>query len=431
MNIRHAVAAIVLVSGLTTAGWAQVRRTPDLRKPDSSRFKRGRSPRVSRRRPTSRRAPSASKRQALFSEANAIASKLYKSGPWSQHAQVIQQSIESLYAQNNWNTEQDQFGKRMSLEVSKRPPWDFNGRMKIASDMIKDRYGLNDDQVKKLRSKFIQNSFQFFMENAETLLPVVREALDTRLANKPFTPEQVAKWAKVVRPVAERWYARAGQEITRFSKDHLTPEQQAKVREDLAIVGKRAEAAYGALRSMEKGEWTPRMSGLANDPVHVAMQARLDAGRPPTESANARPAPPPPPTPKPPAARPPGPMRIGEKRPTAKAMPAREESSLPDETAWVNYVRQFCVRYGLDKAQQASAYAILQDLQEQAQAYRGSRGDEIKRLEAQVRDAGSPELRRDASAELRQVLVGIDELFKELKTRLNSIPTVEQLRRGG
>ncbi len=431
MRIRHVVAALVLVSGLTAPGWAQVRRTPSLRKPDPSRFKRGRSPRVSRRRPTSRRAPSASKRQALFSEANAIASKLYKSGPWSQHAQLIQQSIESLYAQNNWNTELDQFGKRMALEVSRRPPWDFNGRMKIASDMIQQRYGLNDEQVKKLRGKFVQNAFQFFMENAETLLPVVREALDTRLANKPFTPEQVAKWAKVVRPVAERWYAKSGQEITRFSKEHLTPEQQAKVREDLTIVGKRAKEAYGALRTMERGEWTPRMSGLENDPVHVALQARLDAGRPPTESAHARPAPPAPSTPKPPTARSPGPMRFGEKRPTAKTTVTREESSLPDETAWVNYVRQFCVRYGLDKAQQASAYAILQDLQEQAQAYRSSRGDEIRRLEAQVRDADSPELRRDASSELRQVLVGIDELFKELKTRLDSIPTAEQLRRGG
>jgi hypothetical protein len=123
-------------------------------------------------------------------------------------------------------------------------------------------------------------------------------------------------------------------------------------------------------------------------------------------------------------------MRFGERPPQVQKDVTREPSSLPDETKWVAYVRQFCTRYSLTEAQQATAFAILKDLQEQAQNYRGSRSEYIEQLEAQARKAESAEERRAVQDELREVLRGIDELFEELKHRLENVPTGDQLRGG-
>lgn len=89
-------------------------------------------------------------------------------------------------------------------------------------------------------------------------------------------------------------------------------------------------------------------------------------------------------------------------------------------------MQSFCDRYDLDKAQRASARAILRDLQERATAYRSSRSAELQRLQNQAVHAESAEERETARAELRAVLSGIDNLFEELKARLENIPTSEQ-----
>ena len=419
------------------------------RQPDADRFKkrvakppvrRPTSPR--RTRPTSRPARRPSKKfsqqQQLFSQADALARKVHASGPWSKHSAFITQGIESVWAQGNMNTDTDQFTKKLLIDVSRQPPWDFNGRLKAATDLIRGRYGLNDDQVKKLQQLAIRNAFAFFLKNAKDVIPIAQEAIDTRLANKPFTPEQMQRWSKVVRPIAEKWFDDAGREIHRFGRQSLTPEQYAKVKEDLVVIDKRAKFATDFMkRKWETGQWKPEMLGLEKDPVHVAMQARLAEGDRQGKLAGAEkaaaktPEPPPDRTQSTPAARPPGPMRLGEAPPSGRFQTRQETSRLPDETKWVAYVRQFCERYGLDKAQRAAADAILKDLQEQAQSFRSSRTERIKRLETLARQADSREERNDARAELRDILQPIEDLFEELKGRLEGIPTAGQLRQVG
>ena len=428
---RLAIAAIIVTLGVAASALAQGIPPAGSRPPKTSRFNRKRPrPKVPRRPTTQRRLPAASKQKTLFSQANELAGKVYRSGPWSKHAEVMVQGIESIWAQDRMQTETDLFAKQLLTHVTRRPPWDFNGRMNVMMTMVKDRYGLNDQQVKQLRVRFIRNSFTFFMQNAETLLPVAREIIDTRLANKPFTPEQVQQWSKVVRPVIERWRQGAGREVNAFAKRYLTPEQQAKVQEDLVIIDKRLVKVIGQIKDRwETGQWSPEMWGLGKDPVHMGLQAKLAAkGDQKDLAAKSQDTPPSTPPP-PPVSR--GPMRLGERPAGGVTFSKQDASSLPDETKWVAYVRQFCDRYGLSKAQKASAYAILKDLQEQAQAYRSSRSEEIKRLEARIRKGESAEDRREAQAELRDVLRGIEELFERLKSRLESIPTADQLRRVG
>ncbi len=378
-------------------------------------------------------------------DARELTAKVQRSGPWSNHSRVMAQAVESMWQRANWNTDADLFIKRLMIDVGKRPPWDFQGRLDTACGLVGGRYGLNDEQTKKLKVKLFQNWVAFFLQNAEKFMPVARGMIETRLANKPFTPERVAEWTKVTRPMMERWYARTSRDMRQFAAQNLTPEQQAKFKEDLGVFDRRADETRRAMVRWEKGEWMPESWGLENDQVHMALQAQLAEAKRARELAAKTPdRPKPAAAPKPaasPTTPPPkarlnrfkrrGPMRVGQTPQRTTSGPAREASSLPDETKWVAYVRDFCTRYGLDKAQQASAYAILKDLQEQAQTYRTSRVEDIKRLEAQNRQASTPEERRDAQAELREVLRGIDELFEELKARLDKIPTAEQLRQAG
>ncbi|MBN1345945.1 MAG: hypothetical protein JXQ73_24860 [Phycisphaerae bacterium] len=359
--------------------------------------------------------------------------KIKKLAPWEeQHAQ-FERFVDKAFKDGNLNGESEAFAKKLLVEIHRVPPWDFGNRVKTATDLLAERYQLAEPAKQSLSRLMVGQSIGFTLKYGSKLLPVLREALDTRLANKPITPEQVARWTQTVRPILEEAYAstvkRLGPEI-----QTLTPEQQAAINKDLAVVDKHLNGFFGTMKNhWEKGKWSAANWGLENDPIQQGRLAavvdqpdrpREESERP--ESANrfkrAVPSA---------MAGGTGPMRLGETGGDVKTFRRSEGQPLPDESLWVQYVRSFCERYGLDEAQKAAAEAILKDLQEQAQTYRGSRSAQIKELQDLQREATSAEERREVEVTLRDVLKGIDDLFEELKARLNSIPTQEQMRRAG
>jgi hypothetical protein len=383
--------------------------------------------------PSSERPPASqpNRIQQLFTEANEIATRLQQSGPWEKHAQEIERAVDSIFSQSKELNDTERFAKRLMIDVSKAPPWDFNARMAAATTLVKERYGLTEEQVKKVQSQFVRNSFTFFVQNAEQILPVAREMIETRTSNKPFTPEMVARWTTKLRPMWNKWYGDAVTGVNKFCEENLTPEQRQKVNQDMVVVSKHAKIFEETAATWAKGEWRPQMWGLDKDPVHVGLAAELarkDAGgaEGKTEPAGAVP-----PTPSvPPVAR--GPMRIGDSRAGAGQQAARDGGGpLPDDDQWSAYVRQFIARYSLNEAQKTSAQAVLKDVQDRAKNYRSARSEEITRLENRIRSGKSAEDRTEAQAELREVLKGLDEMFEELKTRLQTIPTAEQIQRAG
>jgi hypothetical protein len=174
--------------------------------------------------------------------------------------------------------------------------------------------------------------------------------------------------------------------------------------------------------------------GLEQDHLHIALQAELDRagaqGGLTTNTANSGQAQSTSTMPSSPTTQQgDDPLRLGAGPGLIKVVSTESPIPLLDETKWVAYVRRFCTRYHLDKAQRAAAHAILKDLQERAQNYRGARMDQIKKLKATIRQAESPQARREATAALRESLRPNDDLFEELKARLENIPTADQLSR--
>lgn len=86
---------------------------------------------------------------------------------------------------------------------------------------------------------------------------------------------------------------------------------------------------------------------------------------------------------------------------------------------WTRYVQRFILMYRLDDAQQAQAWQILKELQGRADEYRISHRTDYEAAN-QIDD-------RTARAEkLRALDQPLDEMFEELKARLEPLPTEAQ-----
>ncbi len=87
----------------------------------------------------------------------------------------------------------------------------------------------------------------------------------------------------------------------------------------------------------------------------------------------------------------------------------------PRESRWRRYVHSVAARYDFSDAQNNAAMAILRDVESRAAAFERGHGATLKSL---VEAGPSPESAR--------ALAPLDELFNELKTRLDRLPTAGQ-----
>lgn len=104
--------------------------------------------------------------------------------------------------------------------------------------------------------------------------------------------------------------------------------------------------------------------------------------------------------------------------------------TVTNDSYWDLYVRNFIKRYKLDAAQAETAYSILKECKDRAEQYTETHKGEIDTSEAKLRElrlSGSP--RRDiieAEKQHRGLTAPLDDLFTELRERLEKIPTSAQ-----
>jgi hypothetical protein len=104
--------------------------------------------------------------------------------------------------------------------------------------------------------------------------------------------------------------------------------------------------------------------------------------------------------------------------------------SVTNESYWDLYVRNFIKKYQLDPAQTETTYSILKECKDRAMQYSEARRQEIKSAEDKLRElrqgGGSPGEIADTEAEYRRLTAPLDQLFNEMKDRLEKIPTTSQ-----
>jgi hypothetical protein len=315
--------------------------------------------------------------------------------------------------------------------------WNINIMVKQAADQIIDRYKLNDEQADYTRQLMSRRVNKLLDKHEATVRALFREAMAMRLAGKPPTAEAIQSWAERAGPV----YQDARHHIIEGNKEWggiLSPEQRKIHEEDLEDMEESFAEYEQKLERWSEGGFDAKKDWRINrtqrrQPRRPRPSKTVTPKRPPKANTKGQPnraaA-----KPKPPANAPKkGPIIIGgepRKKPPA-GQEAQDRVILDPEHFWDVYVRNFASKYGLDSAQRGQARAILKDCKERARRHRDAHRDDYVRLHGLIRRhraAPGPGLTR-VNEELVELDAPINDLFEELKSRLDRIPTSAQIRK--
>jgi hypothetical protein len=269
--------------------------------------------------------------------------------------------------------------------------------MNRAADNISARYNLNAWQRQQTREMLIRETTEFLNEH-EDIWPVVRDL--ARLQQQGVEPQGKigqqlsAKVLPLLQEIEETIY-----EANERWRDILTEDQKRMHDHDLADMAKTFAKMDDNYRRMSEGQpGQPKIFPDRNDQAGAPKQ-------------------------------PPKPV------PSYKAAPIDPIKRVtPTEDAWDRYVEDFIRDFRLDDSQSDSAYSILKECKRRARDYRNGKRSEFAQVQDRIKDANrgnqSPNVR---TAKLRvwkqierKLTQPIHDLFLELQTRLERIPTDAQ-----
>jgi hypothetical protein len=336
-----------------------------------------------------------------WQEAVAFTERVKELGPWQEQSRQINQMVETVFTQNGWDSEADLFARDLAVQVSALPPWDINGRIDMLTNAVAVRYQLSGEQRSDLRQRIWGDVITLTKRSFPSMLPTLGEMLETRAAGEPFTPEQVSRWMRNMRPLIDRNMEYIQSSLSAF-RQTLEPHQREIFDRDVAAADRRAMVVMNQMTHWERGQWKPADWGLQHDPIH-AKQAE----------PNPRPQP--------------APRERRLRRELAGPVAAEASVVARDRDQWEQYVEQFIRRYGLDEAQQTAAWSVYADLKARADQWHASHADELNALEAKANASeGDASQRQSAKQHLSEAKQPLVDMFAELKSRLDNLLTSEQ-----
>ena len=348
---------------------------------------------------------------------------------WDTQYEYQIDAIERVYERNGWTSEPDLFSLELAKEVGQIPPWQMRERFDRAVNIIGDRYLLDDDQKQLLEGLVLRENQKLFSKHADAIMQYAMEAIQTRAAGEPFTPEQIARWTRLAEPVFKDSRASLKRSAGEFMQ-HLDPEQRELVQADLDAANHRMDTIEQMTERWKRGEWKASDWGLEDDPIQNGQElaergaagesAGAAARRPDRASIGSRGGAEPPVKPGVggrPAAR----VGSGEvvPRPVAPGRDAAGAAAKRPDDAWARYVREFIRRYQLNDDQQQKAWLFYKDARKRADVM-------DKRF---VRQSGEAKRVADERSAARLKPLGarhqsdLSRLFERLKQRLEKLPT--------
>ena len=322
-------------------------------------------------------------------------------GPWQEQSKLIVNATQRVFQRNGWTTDTDRFAMQLSTDVATIPPWDYTGRFNKFATLIAKRYRLDKMQELTFRGQMMFESFDFFMNHAPALIEQGHDIVETRRQGRPFTADQIARWSGGSLPMVVDWQERLSR-ISEKMLGRLRPDQIDLVEQDLRNWNRRIDDVSELLARWEQGGWTPNDWGLENHPDYRPKNIR----KPPTRRKS---------------------DPAGGAGPDGEARDAQFELA-QDESRWDKYVRDFIARYKLDAAQQTTALNILAQLQAAASQFRQSRADVLAKLDQWIRRTDDVQEKAAFVKQRDDSLTRIRDLFDQLKTRLEALPTTSQRR---
>lgn len=316
---------------------------------------------------------------------------------WDELLPHYEQMLERVFIRNGWTDEADQYAMKVALRVASIPPWDLAGRLRVLNEEISDRYGLTPQQSAEFQRGVMRELGGFLMRHGPAMWGQAQEALQGRSQGRPYTTDQIAKWAELGKPLfdeIEQSIERLGGEL----ETNLSDEKKGVLRSDMSGFRKRHEAVKVMNERWARGEWKPEEWGLEDDPIqNRAPKGETRPAEVPKAGRVVSPAPP-----------------LVDPA-VVVAIPSRWIEH--DPTTWIALVMEFRKQYSLDVGQMDTAWSIHGELVERALRYSNARKSELVMV---------PESQRAESAAYKP----IRDLFAELRERLESLPTTQQREAG-
>ncbi|MFQ5413432.1 MAG: hypothetical protein ACE5E6_03140 [Phycisphaerae bacterium] len=328
-----------------------------------------------------------------------LTNELRRSMDWDEEFVLIEPTIHNMWDRYGWDGEPDRYARDMMLEVARIPPWQVMKRLRRAAELTRDRYDLSPEQIASLERSLILETSGFLLRNAKTLVPHVREMIETRRSGEPFTPEQIARWTREDDAMWSDGRARLERLITDL-RATLTPEQRRRFDRDKKAMDKRFDDLDRARRAWAAGRWRAEDWGLQDDPIQSG-KARRNAKR---DAAGALAA-----LQRAAASKSPG--AIPSKADVLAMLNIRWRSY--DPTTWHAYVVDVQRRYAMDAGQRDAARSIYTELFDRATTYQTLHTAALSPIPV-------PQRLTDPAYE------PIRAVFAELEARLAALPTQAQ-----
>jgi hypothetical protein len=309
-------------------------------------------------------------------------------------------------------------------------PWPTKAMIDVGIDRavreLAKRFAMDETQAKVLSDDFKKRLPEFLKQHRPVLQKIVNEGLETVITGEKPTPAKVAEWAKAARPVVlalDKELVGTYKEV----REVLRPEQVKKWDADYQKYRLGKALALTEIGKLSRGEFNPSTwrhpmpkpkpdrklmpppSDRSKKAEAVADASGKSSGSTKGNRFKAR------------GGSQSGPPKIGQSDAVKGGVVV--SSRAPRKlSAWESYVKQFIRKHDLDEGRTNSAMAILKDLQEQAATYEAKHKKELERLQKAV-TASDSAVRPRVQAQLDELRRPIDELFGELRSRLDGLLT--------
>ena len=258
-------------------------------------------------------------------------------------------------------------------------------------DEISIEYKLDDDQSTRALDSAFSRWPKFLEDNRSQIQPVINEFIEMRLEMEPPSKERVQEWATRADNVLGLFRTEL-EGATNDLREVLNPLQKAQFERQMLEFGVGMMAAQAKLKQWKGGDFSEREFWDPPSSEHHRRRAkrRAEQGEPPPEPV---------------------------------------DQVTAELEAWDRYVERFVRIYDLDEAQQDSARSCLKELKQRAISYRDGKRDRIAKLESRIErlsEDGNEEELAEIKKELTEIYGPIDDMFQELKSRLEAALTAQQ-----
>jgi len=157
---------------------------------------------------------------------------------WDQMSPQFVTMIDRIFERNDWTDESDQYARRVASRVAAIPPWDLAGRFGALTEEVSDRYDLTPQQAAMFQRAVMRESAVLLLKHGAELWEQGKQALQDRAEGKPYTAEQISRWAQVSEPIfdeMEKGIERVAGEL----EQSLPEEQKSVLQKDMAGFHKR------------------------------------------------------------------------------------------------------------------------------------------------------------------------------------------------